>query len=43
MSVYSHHMDAHSMAKAIGGLPYEIIENKYGAIQYLVFISSSVK
>ena len=41
-TVYIHHKDAHSMAKAIGDLPYEIIDHG-NDIQYMIFISHFVK
>ena len=41
-TVYTHHKNAHAIAKAIGGLPYEIIDHGTD-IQYMVWISRSVR
>ena len=40
--IYTHHKDAHSMAKAIGNLPFEIIDHGDN-IQYMIYISKSVR
>ena len=40
-TAYNHHEDAIAMVKAIGGLPFELL-NSSGSPQYMVRISSSV-